>query len=251
MLNPPMDGSSTDVLSVANTPVLWICALGVFIVIIVQSLIYMKAARKAAAAADITQQELTLSLRTGAIGAIGPSLAVALVAIALLALFGTPATLVRIGLIGSVSFETGAANIAASSAGAALGGPDYTQQVFAIMFFAMSLGGAMWMIATLIFTPLLKRGESKLARVNPAIMTVIPAAALLAAFISLGVAEIPKSNVHVIALIASAAAMGVFLLLSSALKKTWIREWGLGLSIMVGLAAAYFAVSAGVPIPTP
>ena len=243
------DGSSTDVLALANSPLLWLCALGVFVVIIVQSVIYMKAARKAADAAGITQEELSVSFRTGAIGAIGPSLAVAMVAVALLALFGTPATLVRIGLIGSVSFETGAANIAATSAGAHLGGADYTQQIFAIVFFAMSMGGAMWMIATLIFTPLLKRGETRLAKVNPAIMTVIPAAALLAAFISLGMAEVPKSSVHVIALLSSAAAMGLMLALSSALKKTWIREWGLGIAIIVGLVAAYLSVSAGMGPP--
>lgn len=243
------DGSSTDVLAIANMPLLWACALGVFIVIIIQSVIYMKAARKAADAAGITQEELSVSFRTGAIGAIGPSLAVAMVAVALLALFGTPATLVRIGLIGSVSFETGAANIAAASAGAQLGGEAYTQQIFAIVFFAMSLGGAMWMLATLIFTPLLKRGEHKLARVNPAIMTVIPSAALLAAFISLGMAEVPKSSVHVISLLTSAAAMGRLLALSSVLKRTWIREWGLGIAIIVGLVAAYLAASAGMGPP--
>ena len=65
------DGSSTDVLALANSPLLWLCALGVFVVIIVQSVIYMKAARKAADAAGITQEELTVSFRTGAIGAIG------------------------------------------------------------------------------------------------------------------------------------------------------------------------------------
>ena len=81
----------SPVLALANTPVLWICALGVFLVVAVQSVIYKKAARKAAPAAGMTPQELRTSFRTGAIAAIGPSLAVVLVAIALLALFGTPA----------------------------------------------------------------------------------------------------------------------------------------------------------------
>ena len=66
--------------------------------------------------------------------------------IALLALFGTPATLVRIGLIGSAAFETGAAKIAAESAGAPLGGPGYDQHVFALAFITMSLAGAGWMV---------------------------------------------------------------------------------------------------------
>lgn len=233
------------VLALANIPILWVCALGVFVVIAVQSVIYMKAARKAAPAIGMPDEELTKSFRTGAIAAIGPSLAVALVAIALLSVFGTPATLVRIGLIGSVSYETAAASIAAGTTGAELGGATYTPEVFAVVFFAMSLGGAMWMLATLIFTPLLQRGEHKLAKVNPALMTVVPAAALLGAFLSLGLAEVPKSSVHAIALVASAAVMGVCLLLAKVKGMGWMREWGLGIAILGGLAIAYLAYSAG------
>lgn len=234
-------GESTDILAVANAPVLWALALGVFLVIIIQSVIYIKAARKAADSAEITQTELNTAFKTGAIAAIGPSLAVVIVAIALLALFGTPATLVRIGLIGSVSYETGAANIASATMGATLGGPTYTQNVFAVAFFAMSLGGAMWMLATLILTPLLQRGEHKLKKVNPAIMSVIPAAALLAAFISLGIAEVPKSAVHIVTLLAAGITMGICVFLAQKFKKDWLKEWGLGIAIVVGLIVAYIA----------
>ena len=160
-LRTAVDGASTDILSVANLPVLWICALGVFAVIVVQTVIYVRAARVAAPAAGVSPAELRTSFRAGAVSAIGPSLAVALVAVALLTVFGAPAVLVRIGLIGSVSFETGAASIAAGTMGADLGGPTYTQGVFAVAFMAMSLGGAMWMLATLVLTPLLKRGDAE------------------------------------------------------------------------------------------
>lgn len=241
----PADADSNNVLSLANTPVLWICALGVFLVIAIQSVIYMKAARKAAVAAGMTPQELKTSFRTGAVAAIGPSLAVVLVAIAILALFGTPATMLRIGLIGSVQYETAAASIAAGSAGAELGGPNYDQSVFTIAFFAMSLGGAMWMVATLILTPLLKRGEHRLEKVNPALMTIVPGAALLAAFLSLGLAEVPKSTVHAITLAASAGVMAGCLALARLPGMRWLREWGLGIAILLGLAAAYFAESVG------
>lgn len=241
-------GESTDILAIANMPVLWICAAGVFAVILIQSVIYMKAARKAAPAAEITGPELKTAFRSGAIAAIGPSLAVVMVAIALLAVFGTPAVLVRIGLIGSAAYETGAASIAAGSAGAELGGPTYTQNVFAIAFFAMSMGGAMWMLATLILTPLMKRGGTKLAKVNPAAMSIVPGAALLGAFIALGVAEVPKSMIHVYALLTSAAVMGVCAAIGRSRKRAWLREWGLGFAIVAGLAVAYMAHTAGTPV---
>lgn len=237
-----VNAQSTDVLTLANMPILWVLALGIFAIIIVQTLIYMRAARKVAPEIGVEAQELRTSFRTGAIASIGPSLAVALVAVALLAIFGTPATLMRIGLIGSVSFETGAAATAATTMGAELGGPSYTQEVFVIVFAAMSMGGAMWILSTLILTPILKRGDTKLRQLSPVVMTVIPGAALLGAFFSLGFAELPKSAVHVAAFVTSALTVTICLALSRWLGRPWIREWSLGFAILAALGVAFFSV---------
>lgn len=234
------DPGSTDIWAVANSPVLWICALGVFAVIFVQCILYSRAAKKAAPHVDMPINEVKESFRAGAVASIGPSLAVVLVAIALLALFGTPAVLVRIGLIGSAAAETASASIAAGTMGAQLGGDSYTQQVFGVAFMAMSLSGAMWMICTLIMTPLLKKGGSTLAKRNPAVMALIPTAALLGAFSALTIAELPKSNVHLILVGISAAAMGLCLYLAKVLELKWLKEWALGISIIISIVAAYF-----------
>lgn len=238
--------TSTDILAVANMPLLWASALGVFLVIIIQTIIYIKAARRAGPEIGLSHDALSRSFRSGAVAAIGPSIAVVIVALSLLALFGTPGVLVRIGLIGSVAYETGAASVAAGSVGAELGGPDYTQTAFAVAFFAMSAGGAMWMLSTLVMTPILQRSEKKLARVNPLLLTIVPGAALVAAFLSLGIAEIPKSGAHTVALLVGGGVMGLAAFLAAHLRQSWIREWGLGVAILVGLLAAYFADQAGI-----
>lgn len=245
MITATTAATSTDILAIANMPILWVLALGVFATIIAQSLIYMRAARKAGPAANISEAELKTSFRAGAVAAIGPSLAVVLVSVALLTLFGTPAVLVRIGLVGSAATESASASIASATMGATLGGPDYTQAVFVVAFMAMSLSGAMWMIATLILTPLLKRGDSKLRHVNPALMAIVPAAALIGAFASLGIAELGKTPVHVLSVIVSAAVMGICMLMANKFSQAWLREWGLGIAILVGLFTAYLAHTAG------
>lgn len=238
-------GASTDILAIANLPVLWVLAIGVFAAIILQTVIYMRAARKAGPAADISQTELKQSFRAGAVAAIGPSLAVVLVSIALMTLFGTPAVLVRIGLVGSAATESASASLAATTMGATLGGPGYNQGVFAVAFMAMSMSGAMWMISTLILTPILRRGDSKLRRVNPALMAIVPAAALIGAFASLGIAELGKTPVHIITVIVSALVMGICLALAKKFDVAWLREWGLGISILVGLFVAYATHTSG------
>ena len=231
---------STDITPISFHPVLWCAAAAVFAVIILQSLIYLRAIRRAAPEANLTDGQVTSSVRRGGIAAIGPSLAVALVAISLLPLFSTPAVLTRIGLVGSAAFDVAAAGLAAQSQGAGLGGPSYTQKVFAIGFAAMTLGGLVWMVTALILTPILAKGDKRLRSVNPAIMTVVPGAAILAAFFTLAFAETTKSGIHVITLLVSAAMMGLCLAAAKYLKKPWLREWGLGIAILVALAAAYF-----------
>ncbi|WP_017590171.1 DUF5058 family protein [Nocardiopsis ganjiahuensis] len=241
---PPTADGATDLLSVANSPVIWLCALGVFAAIFVQTFVYMRAARTVGPEVGMSRTDLTGAFRAGAVASIGPSLAVVLVAVALLALFGTPAVLARIGLIGSAGTEVASAGIATGTAGATLGGTGYDASVFALAFIAMSLSGGMWMLATLLLTPVLERGGKKLASANPALMAILPCGALLGAFSMLTVTEIPKSGIHLVTVIASAGVMVGCLLLARALDARWLKEWALGFSVIAALAVAYLAHAA-------
>lgn len=243
MIVTDADPGSTDIAPVAFHPILWVTAAGVFAVIILQSAIYLRAIRAAAQHADLTDRQVKGAVRAGAVAAIGPSLAVSLVAISLIPLFGTPAVLTRIGLVGSAAFDVAAAGLAAGTQGATLGGAGYTQKVFALGFGAMTLGGLAWMLSALILTPILSKGDQVLRKVNPAVMTVVPTAALLAAFFTLGLAETTKSGVHLTLLLVSAATMGACLAVAARLKQAWLREWGLGIAILVALAVAYFVTT--------
>lgn len=240
--------AAADYLPLANAPVLWILAMAVMGVVVLQSLIYMNAVRKNAESAGMTQAEVTTAFRAGGVAAIGPSLAVVLVAVALLPLFGTPPVIVRVGLIGSAATEVASASIAAGTMGANLGDETFTRGVFIVALMAMSLSGAGWMLSTLILTPIFKRSSHKLEKVNPALMSIIPGAALLAAFAALTFREIPKSPTHIIAIAASAVVMSICLILAHTLRQSWLKEWALGISVLAGLIAAYFAHYAGLGV---
>jgi hypothetical protein len=75
-------------------------------------------------------------------------------------------------------------------------------------------------------------------------MAIVPTAALLGAFFTLAFQEVLKSPVHLVTMLASAAAMGVCLLLAHKLRRPWLREWGLGVAIIVALSAAFFMTTA-------
>ncbi len=235
-----MDAQSTDILAIAQSPFLWICALAVFAIITVQSVIYIRAAKTAGEEVGISRHDLNRAFRSGAVASIGPSLAVLLVAVALLTVFGTPAVLMRIGLIGSAATETSSATIAAESQGATLGGPDWTQQVFVIAFTAMCISGGMWLLSTLILTPILKRGGNRLSRVNPLAMSLIPGAAMLGVFSVLAIDQLPDSFIHAVTVLVSAGSLAVMLLLTRLKNMEWLKEWALGFAILLSLTVAYF-----------
>ncbi|SDJ82633.1 protein of unknown function [Nocardioides sp. YR527] len=250
LVSTSLDPSSTDILSAANQLVLWLCAAGVFVTIAVQTAIYYRAVKRVAPAVEMTEADVTRSFRAGAIAAIGPSLAVVLVAVTLLSVFGTPGVLTRIGLIGSAAFEVGAAGIAAGAQGATLGGDGYTQQTFATVMLCIALAGSGWMLVTLIVTPLLKRGTDRLEARDAAktggAMAVIPTAALLGAFGTFGIQQLQHGWAAAIVVLASAAIMIVCLWTAKAAKQNWLREWGLGLSMIGAIAVGVVVSNAGI-----
>ncbi len=222
----------------AGAPLLWIAAVGVFGVIIVQSVVYLRAARRAADDAGMTRAEHVTALRTGAVSALGPSLAVVFITISLLSAFGTPAVLTRIGLIGSASFETLSARTAADTLGVELGGAGYDDGAFALVLFTMTVGGAAWMVSTLVLTPLLRRADHRIRRFDPAVMAIVPSAGMIAGFTYLGLDEVGKSSVHLVAFTAGGLAMLAAHGIARVLRAQWLKEWSLGLSMAVALLAA-------------
>lgn len=235
----------TDIVSLVNIPILWILALSVMGVVLLQSVIYMFAVKKNAAAAGMSQEEVRRALFAGGIAALGPSLAVVVVAVALLPLFGTPPVLVRIGLVGSAGTEVASASLAAGTMGAGLGDATFTREVFLVAFLAMSMSGAGWMIAALVLTPIFKRGFHRLGAGNPALLTIVPAGALLGAFFSFGMIQGKASVAAALTTVVSAIAMAICLVVAKRMRWRWLTEWGLGFSMSVGLVVAYFAHHAG------
>ena len=225
--------------SITQSPVLWLIIAAIFAVILGQSAVYIHAAKRSAEHAGMSQADVRTAIKTGAVSAIGPSLAVCLVAVSLLPIFGTPATLGRIGLIGSAAYDVSSAGLAAQSMNGTLKDAATTPNIFAVTFFTMSLGGAMWILSTLIFTTVLSRGEARLNRSSTSALTVIPTAALLGAFATLTLVEVGKSSLHAVVAVSAAVIMLAFMGAAKALKAKGLVEWGLGLSILGGLAVGY------------
>ena len=240
-----MEKTTSTLTQTVSHPLLWIGAIAVLVIIAVQSVIYLRAAKSAAVKVGMSGTEVNTAFRAGGISAIGPSIAVCLVALALLPLFGTPSTITRLGLIGSAAYETIAANLALGVMGTGLGEPNVDGNMLVTMLLALAIGGSGWMVVTLIMTPIMKRGmgegtTTKTARKRSASWALLPTAALLGAFFTLGLKEFAASSDAAIVFVTSAGVMLLLTLVAQWLNKPMLREFALGAAMIVAIAVGYF-----------
>src|SRR5699024_11862779 len=116
--------------------------------VIFQSNKFNQLASRASEDVGMSKKEVRSAVKTGAIAAIGPSIAIAIVAISLIAFIGNPLTMIRIGVIGSAPIESLGASLAAEASGARLGGEGYDKAVFTASVWVVCLGGVGWRLLT-------------------------------------------------------------------------------------------------------
>lgn len=240
-----MNTTESTAMAASIHPVLWAGAAIVLVVVSAQCLIYLRAAKRAAVGVGMDSADFKAAFRTGGIAAIGPSLAICLVALAILPVFSTPSTVTRIGLVGSAAYETIAANLATGTMGVALGGEGMTGSVFVTMLLSLAIAGSGWMVVTLVATPLLKKGVKK--SVAPGIRkasrwAILPAAAMLGVFITMGFKEASAGWASAAVFLVSAAVMLLSTYFAKITGKAGFLEWALGLSMVAGIAVGYFTL---------
>src|SRR5699024_12105793 len=88
-----------DILQIANSTPFWIFAAIIVGIVVFQAFIFLWIAKKSAPDAGMSQKDVTTAIRAGFISSIGPSFGIMIVLVSLIALIGSPITLMRIGII--------------------------------------------------------------------------------------------------------------------------------------------------------
>lgn len=234
-------------MTVANGAVLWLLAIIIISVVVVQAALYLRMTLNFSEKYDIlTAEERGVVYKTAAINSIGPAVAIFFVAVSLVAMVGGPVTLMRIGVIGSAVFEFVAAGLGADAAGAKLGTESYDLTAFTTSVWVMTLGGMGWLVTTLVMTRSLDKAQDKMSVGNPDLIRAIGSVTPVAIFFILGANETISKNWlsdisiswdGLVALIVSAVCMIV--LTQAGKHRAWLREWSVGLSLVAGLAGGY------------
>lgn len=227
-------GDSIDVSSIINNPILWCIALPLGSVVIIMTILYMVLSYRNAASVGLTTQQCNKGLRSGVLGSIGPSLSVFIVVFSMITIIGGPLTWMRFSIIGAAPVDLAAMN---------LGMEIYTNLVepdefnnlsaFATGFWTMSINSCGWLVIAFLFTHKMESVREKIGGGDKAWVGLISITAMLGLFGFMSTPFLIQLNAKTAACLGGGIAMAVLTLSSK--KVPWLREYALGIAIIIGL----------------
>ena len=228
---------------VINSPGMWAASSIMIMVILMQSVIYLRASWKEGKRIGISRDKMTAGMRSAMITAVGPSLSPVIILLALIAVTGAPTTWMRMNDIGAARSElamvaqaTGVLGIEPSSP------PQFGAEGFSYALWGMALNDFGWMFFTFILTHKMSEYVAKLnAKYDPQwikLMTFGATIGLFAFLLSPRLVTLVPGN-----WVAAGASGATMLLISKLLSKHQrLQELALGIAMLVGmfLTAAVF-----------
>ncbi len=237
-----------------NHPVLFILAGILIAVVIAQSVFFLVKALKRSKAIGMDQAKIRKTIKTAAIFTVAPAVAIVISVITLSKKLGLPLPWLRLSVIGSMSYETVAANNALSAMGQSLGsGSPLTAQeyvnVLAVMTISIMMG--IWLMPAI--GKKLQNGMTSLGNRDAKWANIFSNSlfiGMIAAFLGYVFCDFsrlwtpsaeysPTSGlIPVAVMLVSAVIMVICGLLMRKPKLKWLGEYALPLSLVLGMAAA-------------
>lgn len=234
-----------DVRVFASSPLLWIIAAITVSIVILQALLFRRRAVAYTREHEIlTEEEIKTVTKNGAISAIGPALAVFILAITISSLLGGPFVLMRVGIIGSADTELRTATAAALISGSTLGVDSINMATFGTIFFTcafMSCGYLIWV-------PIMTRGlgkslqkflmpdpdveQTKAQKIVGRLLMVLPLA-----MIGLMIFMYASSGPAFILVMFTAAVLKIVLDKLSE-NSAGLKSWALGIAVLVSMLSS-------------
>ncbi|WP_312202390.1 DUF5058 family protein [Anaerospora hongkongensis] len=141
-----------DLKTVINSPGMWFASSIIIIVILLQSLIYLREAFKAADKLNMPRETCYAGMRSAMITALGPALAPVIVLLALIAVVGAPTAWMRLNDIGAARTELAMLTLAAKVIGVDPQSAAFNLKAYTYSLWGMALNNIGWMLVALLFT---------------------------------------------------------------------------------------------------
>lgn len=229
---------SEVVSTIANSPLLWAVTATALALLFVFAGFMIKKSIEVSRELGVPKERVNIAIKTSALASIGPSLVIMVSMISLIIVMGAPTALMRLSVVGDIGYELMANGIASDAFGVPAGVESLTPEIFQTTLFMMAFG-----VIGYLFMSLVLSGKSvgvvmsKMNGAGGAMASAIATAAILGCYAYVDVPYLMNMDASSVAMI---VGFTVMLLLQIAQKKTgkkWLLEWGLLISMFVGMLA--------------
>ena len=231
-----------------NHPILYIIVGIIIAVVLAQSVYFLIKAIKRAKEIGIAGETIRKTISSSAVFTIAPAIAVLVGVVALSKSLGVALPWLRLSVIGSITYETVAANNALNAAGLGAGSTVTEASLYVTILWVMTLGIAVGLIFVPFFTKKIQGGMTKIGMkdkkwgeiFNNAMFLGMISAFLGYVFCDVGLAFKGDFSglTPVFVMLVSAVVMAICGLLATKLKIRWLTDYALPLSLVSGMAAA-------------
>jgi len=231
-----------------NSPILFVIVGVLIATVLAQSVYFLVKAVKRAKEIGIEASTVKKTISSSAVFTIAPAIAILVGVVALSKSLGIPLPWLRLSVIGSITYETVAANNALTAAGMGAGSTVTDASLFVTVIWVMTLGISIGLILVPFITKKIQGGMNKIGMkdkkwgeiFNNAMFLGMISAFLGYVFCDVG--GIFKGETAgltpVCVMLVSAVIMAVCGLLATKLKIRWLTDYALPLSLVGGMAAA-------------
>ena len=226
-------------LSVANSKLLYVLVSIAIVFVLILAAIFSKKSWNRAVEIEMSKNVLRKVIKSSIVYTIVPSIAIVIGLFALAPVLGIPWSWFRLSVIGSVSYELMAADMATKSMGlslaeAAAGGVD----TFGNIMFVMTAGISAGMIVLLIFGKKIIKGVNKIGSGKSDFGRVAIGSfmiALMAVFIP---GLLTSGKISALTFITSIIVTLFQMLLISKFNIKWLKDFVLAFSLIIGMSSS-------------
>ncbi len=221
---------------IANSPWIWLACGACVGWVLLQSFLFVRKSLKVGKELGVTDAQIKSTVKIATVTSIGPSLGIAVGMVALLLSLGGPIAWYRLSYIGSVAYETTAAELGAQAAGEALGSLSPTG--FATAVWTMTLGAMGAPILTALFTDKMDKLQNIMAGGKREMLPIISGCCIAGVFAFLTCDRVFRFDAQTVAALVGFASMALFSGFNKKAQKKWIHDWAFTLSMFIGMAVS-------------
>lgn len=223
-----------DISTIQNSAGLWICAAVMVILIVVQAIVYLVVSKKEATKLGISKEKQHQAMRSAAITCIGPSLALCIMLITLMASLGAPTAWMRLNDVGSGRSELAIAGMVEDLVTAEEGTYEWDIQNFSYAIWAQGIDVVGWLLGGIITIIVGKKLTDKMnEKMDTKWVKMLMGGCLISLFTYLLANQTyNKGNAYIASAVFGGLTMFVLNMVFKKNKR--LQELSLGIAILVG-----------------